>query len=105
MAYHSFVAAGIMLPFAISAGVVPGPEAVAWVVSGSLVLGTVAGLAFIRGLNVIGASRAAMLTYLEPLVAVAVGVWWWGEPVGGLAAIVGVALIVGSGAWVARPRP
>jgi len=68
------------------------------------VLGALAGVAFVRGLAVIGSSRAAMLTYLEPVVAVACGALAWHEPLGRLT-VVGVALIVGSGAWVARPRP
>jgi drug/metabolite transporter (DMT)-like permease len=57
---------------------------------------------YVRGLGVIGASRAAMLAYAEPVVAVVVGALAWGEPVGALA-LVGVALIVGSGVYVAKP--
>lgn len=101
MSYHSFVAAAIILPFALADGVVPGAESLAWVTAGALLLGVFTGIAFIRGLAIIGSSRAAMLTYLEPLVAVAAGAIAWGEPVSTLA-LAGVALIVGSGVWVAR---
>ncbi len=104
ISYHAFLAAALMAPFAIAAGVVPGTRALAWVASGAVVLGAVAGVIYVRGLAVIGASRAAMLTYAEPVVAVAVGAIAWAEPVGQLA-VGGVVMIVASGAWVARPRP
>jgi drug/metabolite transporter (DMT)-like permease len=104
MSYHSFVAALIMVPFAIDAGVTPGGEQVAWVVSGAVVLGAASGVAFIRGLAIIGSSRAAMLTYLEPVVAVIAGAVAWGEHLDA-EAVAGMVLVLGSGAWVARPRP
>jgi drug/metabolite transporter (DMT)-like permease len=44
-----------------------------------------------------------VLAYAEPVVAVVVGAVAWGEPIGALA-LVGVALIVGSGVYVAKPR-
>jgi drug/metabolite transporter (DMT)-like permease len=104
MSYHSFIGAAIMAPFAIHAGVTPGAESLGWVVSGAVTIGALSGVAFLRGLAIIGSSRAAMLTYLEPVVAVAVGVIAWGERLDALA-VAGIALILGSGAWVARPRP
>ncbi|HUQ06759.1 MAG TPA: DMT family transporter [Kofleriaceae bacterium] len=102
IAYHSFVAAVLVAPFAIHTGVVPGAEALAWSVSGAIVLGAASGVLYVRGLAVIGAARAAMLAYAEPVVAVVVGALAWGEPVGALA-LAGVALIVGSGVYVAKP--
>ncbi len=102
ISYHSFVAAVLMIPFAVGAGVVPGGRALAWTAGGAVVLGALAGVLFVRGLAIIGSSRAAMLAYAEPIVAVLVGALAWDEPVGRLA-IVGVVLIVASGAWVARP--
>jgi drug/metabolite transporter (DMT)-like permease len=102
VSYHSLIAVVMVAPFAIGAGVVPGARALAWAVGGSVFLGAVAGVVYVRGLAVIGASRAAMLAYAEPVVAVVVGALAWGEPVGALA-LVGVALIVGSGVYVAKP--
>lgn len=104
ISYHSFVAAAFMAPFAIAAGVVPGGASLLWVASGATLLGAAAGVAYVRGLAIIGSSRAAMLTYAEPVVAVIAGAVAWNEPVGSLA-IAGIALIVAAGAWVARPRP
>lgn len=104
MSYHSLVGALIVLPFAIDAGVTPDATQLGWVVSGSVVLGAAAGVAFVRGLAIIGSSRAAMLTYLEPVVAVVAGAVAWGEQLD-RGAVIGVVLILGSGAWVARPRP
>jgi DME family drug/metabolite transporter len=103
ISYHSFVSVALVLPFAIHAGVVPGAEALAWSAGGAVVLGAAAGVIYVRGLAVIGASRAAVLAYAEPVVAVVVGAVAWGEPIGALA-LVGVALIVGSGVYVAKPR-
>jgi DME family drug/metabolite transporter len=104
ISYHSFIAAIMVAPFAIGAGVVPGAKALAWSVGGACVLGALAGVVYVRGLQVIGASRAAMLAYAEPVVAVVVGAVAWGEAVGALA-LLGVALIVGSGVYVAKPAP
>jgi drug/metabolite transporter, DME family len=102
IAYHSFIAALLVAPFAIHAGVVPGAESLAWCVGGAILLGAIPGVVYVRGLEIIGPSRAAMLAYAEPLVAVIVGVAAWGEPVG-WTALVGVVLIVGSGVYVAKP--
>lgn len=104
ISYHAFIGAVFMAPFAIAAGVVPGPTSLSWAAGGAVVLGAAAGVAYVRGLAIIGSSRAAMLTYAEPVVAVVVGAVAWHEPIGHFA-IVGIALIVAAGAWVARPRP
>jgi DME family drug/metabolite transporter len=103
ISYHSFVSVALVLPFAIHTGVVPGAEALAWSAGGAIVLGAASGVIYVRGLAVIGASRAAVLAYAEPVVAVVVGAVAWGEPIGALA-LAGVALIVASGVYVAKPR-
>jgi len=72
--------------------------------AGTALLGADAGVAFLRGLVVIGATRAAMLAYCEPLVAVAVGALVWGETLAPLAAL-GAALVIAAGVWVARRPP
>jgi DME family drug/metabolite transporter len=102
ISYHSFIAAVLVLPFAIHVGVAPSAESLAWCAGGAILLGAIPGVIYVRGLEIIGPSRAAMLAYAEPLVAVIVGVAVWGEPVG-WTALVGVVLVVGSGVYVAKP--
>ena len=68
---------------------------------GSMTIGAVSGIVFVVGLERIGAARAAILTFAEPLVAVAVGALVWGEPLRPLAAV-GGALVLGAGIHVAR---
>lgn len=100
VSYHSWGAALLMLPFALASGGSPTVAGLAWLVLGAIVLGAIAGAAFVWGVAVIGSAPAAMLTYLEPLVAVAIGAAVWGEPLGRFA-VVGGALVLGSGAYVA----
>ncbi|MEZ4402271.1 MAG: EamA family transporter [Kofleriaceae bacterium] len=101
LAYHALAAAVLMAPFALTAGGAPTVGGLAWLTLGAIATGAVAGAAFIWGLGIIGSARAAMLTYLEPLVAVAVGAVVWHEPLGHYAAI-GGALVLASGVYVAR---
>jgi drug/metabolite transporter (DMT)-like permease len=101
MSYHSALAAVVMLPFAVS-----GLATVSWMdvgllAAGSTTIGAMSGVVFIAGLTRIGASRAAVLTFAEPLVAVSVGVLVWHEPLRPLA-VVGGALVLGAGIHVAR---
>ena len=56
---------------------------------------------FVVGLARVGSARAAVLTFAEPLVAVAVGALAWGEALHPLAAV-GGAMILGAGIHVAR---
>lgn len=101
VSYHSFGSALVMLPFAIAAGGTFGGGAVAWLVIGAIVLGAIGGLAFVWGVGVIGSAPAAMLAYLEPLVAVVIGAVVWDEP-SGRYALLGGALVLASGLYVAR---
>lgn len=104
VSYHSFGAALVMLPFAIAAGGATGAVdagAIAWLAIGAIVLGAIGGVAFVWGVGVIGSAPAAMLAYLEPLVAVAIGALVWSEPFGRFAAL-GGALVLASGLYVAR---
>jgi drug/metabolite transporter (DMT)-like permease len=64
-------------------------------------IGAVSGIVFVLGLERIGAERASILTFVEPLVAVLVGVLVWDEPLRPLA-IVGGALVVAAGIHVAK---
>lgn len=100
ISYHSLGAAVVMLPFALAAGGTPATAGIAWLVLGAIVLGAIGGAAFVWGLGVIGSAPASILTYGEPLVAVAVGALVWDEPLGRHAAA-GGALVLASGAYVA----
>ncbi len=101
MSYHSALAAVVMLPFAVS-----GLATVSWpdvglLAAGATTIGAMSGVVFIAGLQRIGAARTAVLTFAEPLVAVAVGALVWHEPLRPVAAIGGV-LVLGAGIHVAR---
>jgi drug/metabolite transporter (DMT)-like permease len=101
----------------LAAGAPPAPTELPAEVVGSLlalgVLGT--GFAFLihfRNIRLVGASAAAMVTYLVPLFAVLVGVvvlgesLTWFQPVGALVVLAGIAISQrGTGRRVARPAP
>ncbi len=101
--YHGMLAAVLLLPF--GAAELPRVELadLGLLTLGGLLPGTLSGFLFVDGLRRIGAARAAVLTLLEPLVAVGVGVLAWGEalaPVGALGAL----LVLAAALWVSR-RP
>jgi drug/metabolite transporter (DMT)-like permease len=101
MAYHSLMAAALLAPGALGGlGAIEARD-LALVGAGSLVLGAFAGIVYVRGLVAIGAARAAVLTFAEPLVAVIVGWVAFGEALSGWAAL-GGALVLGAGVAVAR---
>jgi drug/metabolite transporter (DMT)-like permease len=98
LAYHCAISAGLVALFAGSAPPVP---AFLWSpIAGALLLGACGAALFYVGLGRIPANRAAILTYLEPLVAAVVGYVAFSEPLG-LPGIAGGALIVAAGAAVA----
>jgi DME family drug/metabolite transporter len=102
LSYHSILS-GLMLlplcPFAVVAGRSTGD--LLWVLSGIVALGAVAGVLFMHGLSSIGATRAAILTYFEPLVAVIVGWVAWRERLTPMA-LAGAVLIVAAGVWISQ---
>lgn len=102
-AFHALLAALLLTPLLLVADVaeVPAAQGIGLVALGALFPGTVAGLLFVSGLREVGAARASVLAYLEPLVAVGVGWAVWGEPLDALA-LVGAALVLTGGLLVAR---
>jgi drug/metabolite transporter (DMT)-like permease len=101
MSYHSALAGLVLLPFAVS-----GFATVTWfdlglLSAGAATIGGMSGVIFIRRLIRIGAARSAVLTFAEPLVAVAVGALVWHEPLRPLAAA-GGGLVLAAGIHVAR---
>jgi len=98
---HSLLAAAITLPFALpDVGLVTG-EALGYLVAGSILIGTGSGVLFVVGLGRIGAARAGVLAFAEPLVAVCVGALAWAQPLGPIAAA-GGALVLAAGIHVSR---
>jgi drug/metabolite transporter (DMT)-like permease len=105
MAYHSLIAALVLAPIALATAAerLGGVTAhgLALLVVGAITIGAASGIAYATGLVRIGAARAAILAYAEPLVAVAVGALVWGESLHPLAAV-GGALVLGAGIHVVR---
>lgn len=104
LSYHALLAAAAMAPLAARhAGELTGarPGLLGLLVLGSIALGAASGVAFSVGLIRIGSARAAVLTFIEPLVAIAVGAAVWDEPLSPLA-VVGGTLVLGAGIEVAR---
>ncbi len=101
LSYHALLAAAVMAPLAAAhAGELTLPR-LGLLAIGSVALGAASGVAFTVGLIRIGSARAAVLTFMEPLVAVAVGAAVWGEPLSPLA-FVGGTFVLGAGIEVAR---
>jgi len=104
LAYHVLLGGVLMMPALPFGRVVARPAAtLLWVLLGMLVLGAGAGILFMHGLARVGATRASILTYLEPLVAVAVAWVAWSERLSP-AAIVGGLLILTAGIWISQAR-
>lgn len=105
MSYHALLAAAALAPLAIPSLGEVGARQLGILATGAVAIGAGSGVLFAIGLLRIGPARAAILTFVEPLVAVAIGALVWQEELRPLAAV-GGALVLGAGAWVARtPRP
>lgn len=101
MSYHSLLAAVLLAPLLLLDHPPLEVRSVGLVIIAAVTLGALSGVVFVHGLTQISSARAAVLTYAEPLVAVAVGALVWGEPLSPLAAV-GGALVLASGLYVAR---
>src|SRR3569623_802054 len=98
---HSLRAAAITLPFATPYLPQVTATDLAYLVTGSILIGTGSGVLFLVGLGRIGSARAAVLTFAEPLVAVCVGALKWAEPLAPIAMLGGV-LVLAAGIHVSR---
>lgn len=98
---HSLLAAAITLPFATPYLPQVTTTDLAYLVTGSITIGTGAGVLFVIGLGRIGSARAAVLTFAEPLVAVCVGALAWAQPLAPIA-VLGGALVLAAGIHVSR---
>ena len=100
VSFHSLLAALMLAPFADLHALEAAPaRALGLVALGGVLPGALGGWLYVSGLRRIGATLGAMLSFLEPIVAVAVGWLAWGERLGPLA-IVGAVVVVASGAAV-----
>lgn len=104
--FHGLLAALLLLPFADWSAVFGAePLRLAWLLAGAVLLAGFGSVVFTRGLTAVGATRATMLAYLEPLVAVVVGSLVWGETHSPLALLGGaLILIAGLSASTSRRR-
>jgi len=100
---HSVIAALLLLPLAGTRLVEIELVDVPYLAIGCVGPGLLAGLAFLRALSLIGAARASILAFVEPLVACLVGFFAWDEPLG-WSVVVGGALVIAAGVLVVGPR-
>jgi drug/metabolite transporter (DMT)-like permease len=102
ISYHTLLSVALLLPFAAWHDILGMPLRTATVlVLAAATLGAGGAWLFLRGLATIGSTKAAMLTYCEPLVACVVGMLAWKESLGPTA-IAGAALVLLAGLAVTR---
>ena len=101
LSYHSLLAAAMLFPLFITHTDALTARGVGILMIGAVIFGAGAGIVYLRGLAVVGATRAGMLAFLEPLVAVIVGIVVWHETTHALA-ILGALIILGAGVYVVR---
>jgi DME family drug/metabolite transporter len=104
-ALHAVLSAFLLLAvFGRGAVPPPGPGLLR-VAAASAILGICASVIFFAAVKHVPAPIAATITYVEPVTAATVGAVLFGERLGALA-LLGAALVVGAGAWVAlEPAP
>jgi drug/metabolite transporter (DMT)-like permease len=98
---HSALSALLLLPLAGEALVHLDVSAWGRLALGGAIAGAGASWLFLQGMTKIGPSRAAVLAYVEPLVAISIGALIWHEPLG-VSAVLGAALIAGAGLWIVQ---
>jgi len=101
LSWHVLLAGALLLPVA---GPLGPPAGLASAVAGGLLSTLLAGVAYYAGLRRIPAERAAILGYLEPLVAVLVGWLAFGETPAPVAAAGGVLIVLGGALAVTRAK-
>src|SRR5207247_2134078 len=94
------IASIMLLPFGVAdmPSSVPSFDAISSVVVLGLVCSALAFMVFFRLIAEVGASRAAVITYINPIVALGLGVAILGEDVGP-GAVAGLLLIL-AGSWL-----
>ena len=103
------IAAVLLTPFGVAGtpSEMPSTEAVLSIVGLGVICTAIAFVVFARLIVEVGASRALVFTYVNPVVALALGIVILGERPG-IGAVVGLALIL-TGSWLStrggRPEP
>jgi drug/metabolite transporter (DMT)-like permease len=97
---HAVVSALLVLGFFGRSAIPPLGAGTLRVALAGLFLGTCATMIFVQAVKRVAAPVAATITYVEPVTASAVGYFLLGEQLGGLA-ILGAAVVIGAGVWVA----
>ncbi len=104
MGYHALIAGVLLLPLGLrEIGLLDGNK-LALLTTAAITIGAISGVLFVAGLERIGAARAAVLTYAEPLVAVLIGVLYWREATSAWA-LLGGLLIAGAGLFTVLNKP
>jgi drug/metabolite transporter (DMT)-like permease len=101
---HAVIAGLLTFPLAVPHLGSVDRDALAILAAGAFLPGTLAGIFFLHGIAHIGAARAAILCFLEPLVAVLLGWLVFAEPLSWTAAA-GGALILAGAAYSATAMP
>src|SRR5581483_6468386 len=96
--YHSYVSAAVLWCFAPHLAIAPG--GLGRLLIGTAFCGVLAGTLFYSGIRRIPSGLASVLTYAEPVVATGVGAVAFGETIGPMG-FLGIAMVVGSGVWLA----
>jgi drug/metabolite transporter (DMT)-like permease len=99
MSYHAIVSAAVLLPLSASGFDLAHPRTLLLPIAGGFVSTLLAGMIYYAGLRRVAADRAAILTYLEPLVAVLVG-WLALAETPSPSAIAGGTLVLAGGILV-----
>ena len=102
MGYHALGSALLLAPLAISGLHEVELSDVGLLALAALLPGVLAGVAFVRGLEAVGAAKAAVLAFLEPVVACGVGWAVFGEALPPIAWL-GAALVLSAGVLVSWP--
>ncbi len=98
LAWHAVPSLVVLWVFLPPGGLALASQAVGVIAAGSLVAGAFAGALFVRGLGAVPAPRAAVLTLLEPVVAVGSAAVVFAERPGPVAGV-GSVLVLGA-AWL-----
>jgi drug/metabolite transporter (DMT)-like permease len=102
---HGVIAGPVLLAVFRAEAIPPWGAGVARMAVAGAVLGLGALMIFIRAIRHVPAPIAATISYVEPVTAAAVGALVLGEPLGRVA-ILGAAVVIGAGIWVAfEPGP
>jgi drug/metabolite transporter (DMT)-like permease len=104
LVYHSAISLLVVLPSApFAAAVAPSLVAVGIVTLAGLLVGVTAGIAFVAGVRTVPAEHASLITFLEPITAVIIGVAVFRERMN-LVSLLGGALVIGIGVAEVRAK-